>query len=192
MKRNTSFAGVAVLLVGIGLLAPRVAGVALQIEGHVYDSGGNPLNGVTVTVWQGGKPTGAEDKTKDGGHYSVAIMSGQPVTRVEYTLARYDPGVETHLSDKQPHKISKILYTPGQPRSLAATLDTMSAYRTSVIFASDPDNGQAERLRIAAFNFRAQLTDLPLNSSVTSSQAVLNYLIADKEQLLAMYRALPQ
>ena len=57
MKRNTSFAGVAVLLVGIGLLAPRVAGVALQIEGHVYDSGGNPLNGVTVTVWQGGKPT---------------------------------------------------------------------------------------------------------------------------------------
>src|SRR5258708_7617305 len=194
MTPYTSRAGrVALVLVVTLMWTAGIDGQAFQIEGHVYDSRGKTLDGVTVSVWQGGKPTGKQATTTNGGFYSVLITKGQLVSRVQYTHNDYDPGEELHLSDQESHRISKVLYTPGEPRSLAATLETMSAFRDSLLFAlNDPETGPAQRTQIRTLRFPAKLGALRVGQGATPSPAVSAYLSGERNQLMGIYQTLPQ
>lgn len=132
-------AGVLVLLVGVVLSAsntPLVQSQDVQIEGWVYDTAGTGLSGVQITVDQQGKITGPKD-TDGNGHYTVAVAAGRAISKITYNHSRFEPGVVPNLSEKRNHSISKVLYSPGEPRGTAAHVEQLAAYEHLLLTIAD-------------------------------------------------------
>lgn len=135
MKTPLSLLIVPTLILSVG---PGASGSKLQapvkIEGWVYDSGGNGLDGVQVTAEQQGVVRGPAT-TKDLGRYELTVPGGTPISNVTYDHSKFEPGVVPNLSDKQSHNISKILYRPGERRSAQAHVDQLAAYELLLVAA---------------------------------------------------------
>jgi hypothetical protein len=159
------------------------------VEGWVYDSKGGPLITAIVKAWQDDKPA-AEDKTTSDGYYKLTLAAGKPVNRIEFTHGAKEPGEVLHLSGTKDHRISKILYAAGEPRSIPATLDQLVTYKDILLLAHQ--SGQAIKVQvietIQKSKYISNLEKLPLPADAT--QAVQRILSSDKSQLVAEYNRL--
>src|ERR1700687_1791168 len=80
------------------------------IDGFVFDSQGNALPGVVVSIHPSDKPGAAGSCVSDivTGKYSFKANMGSSFDIV-YTHSKYDPAVVSLLANSKPQHISKIL-----------------------------------------------------------------------------------
>jgi len=166
-----------------------VAQQTITVEGWVYDSSGSPLNQVTVKAWQEGKPSGKPFDTGKDGQYKLLLTGGKAVSRIEYTRSDLDPGEVINLSGSKDHRISKILYKPGEPRPFAATVEQLAAYRHILIFTLNTPAFREELTAvIRKSDYRGKLAALPV--PVEMQREVTDLLRRDKDQLVQDYQKL--
>lgn len=93
----------------------------VHLEGYVYDSGGNPLPGVDVSVRIAGNAGSIGGGTTDmkTGHYSFDIKV-QGAFDLIFRMSNRRTSVVKYLTDKHTQQISKILYRKGEKMPASA------------------------------------------------------------------------
>lgn len=149
------------LLVGLSLLL-LMAGAHAQsiVRGKTVKADGSPLSGVSVQAFRRGEVSQVVPSGPDGS-YSIDLPKGSPITRIEYRHTGFDLACIELVSGSEPQNIVKVMFAKGEPRSVAATLDTISAYQQFSLAAlnSQPQ----ERTRFMAV---ARELDLPQKLSI--------------------------
>jgi len=183
MKLSAVLFGVAVLLSALAS-----ARQAPGIQGYVLDSGGKPIQSVSVKVWEGKDP-GKSAVTDAAGFYNVPFGSGQPISWVEFTHTDYDSGEEVHLSERRAHTVSKVLYRPGQQRSFAAKLEAINVLRSSALFAlNNPDQRATIITEVNRLGIASKLEKMPIDTEGTTSPAGVQALETQRRQTLELFR----
>lgn len=103
-----------------------VAEEAIDINGVVTEKDGKPIPGVVVRVDRPG--AGSTQSVFPSGEYKLKVSGGAPIGKLSYKHSNYDYAVLNDLSGARPQSISKVMYKPGEQRSVVAVLDTLSAY----------------------------------------------------------------
>ncbi len=162
----------------------------IQIDGWVYDAGGSPLPGVNVAAFQEGVPSSRPADTGPDGRYELSLDSGRTVSKIEYTRSDRDLEVVAHLSGSRDHRISKILYRPGEPRSVVATEETLDSYEHALLFAlAAPFRARPAILaEFQAREYAPKLARLPLPTGIEESAR--QFLRRRHEQLIGDYSAI--
>jgi len=148
------------------------------------DSAGGPLSGVTVRVDRRGIP--AVQSQHPEGKYRIELPPGPPVGKLTYSRSDLDAAVIESLAGMRSHAISVVMYRRGEPRSVAATIDTLTAYEQLALALLLTDAMARTRLpaEYQASEWLSGLQRLPVPK--VSNAAVEAWLGERKAKLLAI------
>ena len=176
------------ILVVLASFAIVAAGHAqdVNVRGRTVTADGAAIAGVSVQAFRYGE-AGRPVVSDASGEYAVGLSSGAPITRIEYRHSAFDLAEITFVSGSDPkQRVVKVMYRPGQSRSVGATADTLAAYEQFGLNASIAPSAERKHLAYVATKFELlpKLSQLPIKFG---NKFVNDFLIKRRNEVLTLF-----
>jgi hypothetical protein len=165
----------------------------VHVEGYIFDSTGNPLGGVDVTVWVTGRPDSVAGTKSQGGTGKYSLDAEvSDVFDVGYTMTNYRSSVVKYLAEKKDQHISKVMYQDGEKMPPSAAHAYVQSLDRIAFFAMTLERKQRAKFLLEFPEGRGEFksAELGIGTFVDTDQALQRMLINDGTRAVQKLRTL--
>jgi hypothetical protein len=149
MRRTTKTIGI-VVFISASLFGLRIALADKDqyvLKGEALDESNQGLDDVLVRIYRKDQKVG-EDRTKNGGKYTVSYTSGDTISTIRYDFTGFNPATISDVSGKRDHTISKVLHPVGSNLARGELVEAFSSLQ-AVYFIDKAGGAKTADVKLA-------------------------------------------